>query len=84
MRVNKEEENTEGQKRKTATGTIKVSGLGHKRENHSDLRLAWEMLHRIYNMYSDMKNKQETNADLLLTSMSYHKDMNKVSETTVN
>ena len=30
-RVNKEEDNAEGQKRKTRTGIIKVSGLSHKR-----------------------------------------------------
>ena len=42
------------------------------------------MFHKIYNMYSDIKNKEETNTDLLLTSMSNHKYINKVSETTVN
>ena len=42
------------------------------------------MLHNIYNMYSDIKNKEETNAAFLLTRISYHKDMNKVSKTTVN
>ena len=42
------------------------------------------MFHKIYHMYSDIKNKEETNAALLLTSMSYHEDINKVSETTVN
>ena len=35
-------------------------------------------------MYSDIKNIEETNAALLLTSMSDHKYINKVSETTVN
>ena len=39
--VNKEEENAEGQKRKTTTGIIKVSGLSHKREKQCDPRLAW-------------------------------------------
>ena len=57
--VNKEEENAEGQKRKTTTGTIKVSGLIHKKEKQSDPRLAWEMFHNIYHMYSDIKNKEE-------------------------
>ena len=42
-RVNKEEENAEGHKRKTGTGIIKVSGLSHKREKKCDPRLAWEM-----------------------------------------
>ena len=35
-------------------------------------------------MYSDIKNKEGGGVALLLTSMSDHKDMNKVSETTVN
>ena len=56
-RVNKEEENAEGHKINMATGTIKVSGSSHKRENQSDPRLAWENFHTIYNMYSDIQNK---------------------------
>ena len=83
-RVNKSEENSEGQNRKTTTGLIKVLGLIHKRAKHCDPRLAWEMFHNIYHMYSDIKNKEETNTALLLTSMSYHKDINKVSETIVD
>ena len=35
-------------------------------------------------MYSDIKNKEEINAALLVTSMSDHEDINKVSTTTVN
>ena len=57
-RVNKEEENSEGQKRKTRTGIIKDSGLSHMRANQCDPRLAWEMFHKIYHMYSDIKNKE--------------------------
>ena len=41
------------------------------------------MFHKIYHMYSYINNKEETNAALLLTSMSDHEDINKVSETTV-
>ena len=42
------------------------------------------MFHNIHHMYSDIKNKEEINAALLLTSMSDHEDINKVSETKVN
>ena len=42
------------------------------------------MFHKIYHMYSDIKNKEEINAALLLTSMSDHEDINKVMETTLN
>ena len=63
---------------------IKVSGLSHKREKQCDLSLAWDMFHKIYHMYSDINNEEETNEDLLLTSMSDHEDINKVSEITVN
>ena len=81
--VNKEEENSEGQKRETVTGIIKVLGLIHKRGKQFDPRLAWEMFHKIYHMYSDIKNKEEINAALLLTSMSDHEDIIKVSATTL-
>ena len=65
-------------------GTIKVSGLSHKRDKKCDLRLAWEMFHKIYHMYSDIKNKEETSAALLLTSMSDHEYINNVIKKTVN
>ena len=71
--VNKEEDNAEGQKRKTKTGIIKIPGSSHKRAKQCDLRLAREMFHKIYHMYSDIKNKEDINAPLLLTSMSDHK-----------
>ena len=82
--VNKEEENAEGQKRNTMTGTVKVSGLIQRRSNQSDPKLAWEMFHNIYHMYIDIKNKEEINVALLLTRMSGHEDINKVRKTTVN
>ena len=82
--VNKEEDNSEGQKRKTRTGIIKVSGLSHKKAKQCDPRLAWEMFHKIHHMYSDIKNNEEINTSLLLTSMSDHENINKVSETKVN
>ena len=55
--VNREEEEAEGQKRRTRTGMIKVSGLSHKRSKQSDPRLSWFMFHKIYCMYSYIKNK---------------------------
>ena len=83
-RVNKEEENSEGEKRKKITGKIKVYGLSHKRGNQSDPELSREIFHKIFYMYSDINNKEETKSDLLLTSMSDHKYMSKVSKTIVN
>ena len=65
-------------------GTIKVSDLIYKRDKQSDPRLIWEIFHKIYNMYSDINNKEGGNAALLLTIMSDHKYINKVSKTTVN
>ena len=41
VRVNKEDENAEGQKRKTTTGKIKVFGLICKRSKQFDPRLTW-------------------------------------------
>ena len=55
--VNREEEEAEGQKRRTRTGMMKVLGLSHKRENQSDPRLSGFMFHKIYFIYSDKKNK---------------------------
>ena len=40
-RVNKEEDNAEGKKRKTRTGIIKVSGLIHNMAKKYDPRIAW-------------------------------------------
>ena len=59
---------------------INVLGLSHKREKQSDPRLSWFMFHKIYRMYSDIKNKEERNAPILLTSISKHKVSNKVNE----
>ena len=69
-RVNKEEENSEGKNRKKTTGIIKVLGLIHKRAKKCDPRLAWEIFYRIYHMYSDIKNKEDFNAAMMITSMS--------------
>ena len=41
------------------TGMIQISGLSHKRINQSDPMIAWWMFHRIYCMYSDIKNKKK-------------------------
>ena len=46
-RVNKEEENVEGHKRKMTKGTIKVFRLIQDRETQSYPRLAWDMFHNI-------------------------------------
>ena len=42
------------------------------------------MLHMIYHMYSDIRNKEEMNTAFLITSMSDNEDINKVNKTTVN
>ena len=62
VRINKEEENSKGQKRKTMSVIIKVSVLSHKRAKKCYPRLASKMFHKIYHMCSDIKNKGETNA----------------------
>ena len=59
---------------------IKVLVLIYKRENQSDPRLAWFIFHKIYLMYSDIKNKEEQNTAMLLTSMSLHKESNIVNK----
>ena len=56
---------------------IQVSGLSHNRGKKSDPRLAWFMLHRIYRMYSDIKNKEEINAVMVLTRFPEQKQSNK-------
>ena len=66
------------------TGIMKFLGSNHKRVKQCDQRLAWEKFQKIYHIYSYIKNKEEINADFLLTIMSYHRDINEVSETTVN
>ena len=80
QRVNINEEGSEGQKIRIRTGMIKVLVLIYKGENKNDPRLTWFMFHRIYYMYSDIKNKEEQNTDMLLTSMSEHKEANIVNK----
>ena len=53
---------------------IKVLGITQKRGKESDTRLAWFMFYKIYRVYNDLKNKEEINADMLLPSMSEHKE----------
>ena len=71
--VNRNEEGAEGQKRRTRTGMVKFLGIINKRENKGDPSLAWFMFHKIYCMYSDIKNKEEINSYMLLIIMSGHK-----------
>ena len=59
---------------------IQVLGLSHKRAKQSDPRIAWFIFHNIYYMYSDIKNKEDINSAMLLTSMSEHKESNKVNK----
>ena len=75
--MNINEEGEEGWKQRTRTGMLKVSGLSHKREKQSDPRLTWFMFHKIYCMYSDINNKEERNADMIITSMSEHEEYKK-------
>ena len=64
-------------------GTTQISGLRHKRSKKSDQNITWQMFHKVYHMYSDINDKEETNEALLLTSMSDQKDINKVSDTRI-
>ena len=52
---------------------IKFLGLSHNGEKKIDPRLAWFMLHNIYCMYSDIKNKKESYAAVIIIIMSEHK-----------
>ena len=70
QRVNIQEEEAKLQKRKIRTGMIKVLGLVHKRGKQSDPRITWFMFHKIYLMYSDIRNKKERNYEMILRSMS--------------
>ena len=59
---------------------IKVLDLVHKRTKQSDPGLVWFMFHNIYQIYSDIKNKEERNSYMILTSMSEHEESNKVNK----
>ena len=67
--VNKEEVKPEGQKRTSRRGMIKVSGIIHRRAKKSDTRLNWMMFQNIYLMYRNIKEKEERNSTILLTSI---------------
>ena len=51
QRVNREEEESEGQKQKTRTGIIMFLGLSHNRGKQNDPRLACFMFQNIYRVY---------------------------------
>ena len=74
QRVNINEEGAEGQKQRNRTGMIKVLNISHKRAKQSDPGITWFMLHTIYCIYNDNKNKEERNAAMLLTSMPEHEE----------
>ena len=57
-----------------------VSGLSHNRAKQSDPRIAWFMFHKIYCMYSDIKNKEEINAYVVITIISEHEEFKKVNK----
>ena len=61
-------------------GYDKISGLIHKREKQSDPMTTGFMLHKTYHMYGDTKNKEQINSAMLITSMSEHKEANKLNE----
>ena len=59
---------------------INVLGLRYKRVKQSDTRLDWFMFHKIQRMYSDIKNKEERNSAILLTSMSEQEENNRINK----
>ena len=59
---------------------ITFLGFIHNRAKKRDYRLVWFMFHNIYIMYSDIKNKEERNAAMLITSMSEHEEANKFNK----
>ena len=59
---------------------IKVLGLSHNMTKKSDPKLAWLMPHNIYRMYSDIKNKEERNSAMILTSISENEESKKVNK----
>ena len=51
---------------------IKVSGLRHKRAYKIDPGISWIIIQKIYLMHQYIDNKEESNTDMLITSMSEH------------
>ena len=80
QRLNIQEEEVEGQKQISSTVMIIFLGLVHNKAKQSDPRLAWFMLHQIYHMYSDIKNKEEIISAVVLTIMSEHEESKKVNK----
>ena len=56
-RVNKKDNDHEDQKNKSQTGLVKVSRLSNTQASHSDTRLECIMLHKISEMYRDLKHQ---------------------------
>ena len=53
---------------------IKFSDLRHKSTKQSDPSLAWFVFQKIYHMYIDINNKEQSNSDVILKSMSEHEE----------
>ena len=62
------------------TSMIKFSGIIHKRGNQSNPRLAWLVFSNIYILYHYIKNKEESNAAVILTSMTEHEQPRKLNK----
>ena len=55
------------QSKKSKTILVKVSSIRNNRSRQSDIRLAWMVFHKIYEMYIDIrKQKSEEATELIL------------------
>ena len=76
-RLKVKEVKAEGQKRTSRNGMIKLSSLSHKRADQGYPVLACLMFQKIYLMYCDINNKEQSNDSILLTRISEHEQGKK-------
>ena len=79
--VNKEEAKLERQKCTPNRGMIKLLGIRQNKAIQIKPIMAWLMFQIICLLYHNIKNKEEINTMMLLTSMSENIQVNKQNET---
>ena len=78
-KVNGTEDGHDKQKKKSITGLAKDSIISSNRARQSDPRLAWIMIHKIAQMYSDIQEQESEEATELIINLHTNLNSNHTS-----
>ena len=71
--VNKREGENESQTRNSRKGLVKIYSLRNNRATHSDPRIDWIMLQKIYEIYRELKHQDTLQALIEIQNLKSHK-----------